>query len=325
MNEPLEGMPVQVERGPRVFLNTTASLNAIAEKLATVASRCPAPTRRPWGDDIGAAIRGELLLATLCHAMNEDRLLSRLQSQPDLIRVEILVSLSSGALADWLGLDPCGEGKRSPLALANLVAEQFREIDEHGLARLERLCTPTASEDDVNAAVNWLTSLPAFREDPLQKKVALVLQRLHLTGYAESEGIAHHIPLAIDKHLVRLALRLGLVAVSDRTLAQKVAERGVLSAGEDEELRRNVRDALQLLCGGIRLSIPWLNYVLWQFSRSCCTRSGPLCVLSQRELLGVASALSGGSVGCPFQSGCWAHEYNSVLSTLDPVMRGARY
>jgi hypothetical protein len=281
-----------------------------------------------WGPKPYDALIMELLISTLSHALNEDLLVARLRrlqvTEPAALSPSRLADIEATEVARWFGLNETLRSKRSPQKLADLIRMNFRHIrgdgDQHA-----RQIFDSDSIGSLGDIWEWLAHFPVFKEDPLQKKSALILQRLYLQGYLPSDKYAK-LPFAVDRHIVRLFLRLGWISVHTPTLRQKVSQRRILSAEEDTALRTNARLVMSDLAQRSGLSHAELNYALWQFARSYCARHDPGCMSSQPTLAGRRADLApeDNSV-CRMANWCSSFRSGTVLDTLDPVHRGNLY
>ncbi|MCE4611410.1 MAG: hypothetical protein F7B17_05510 [Desulfurococcales archaeon] len=150
-------------------------------------------------------------------------------------------------------------------------------------------------------------------QDPVEKKAFLLakfLERRGVVRFLDSEN--KEVP--VDNHLVRIALRLGIVSV-DRGLMERIRSRAELDWREDVILRLAVREAYKIVAeaGGIDPFI--LDDFLWMFGRKCCTRENPVCRAECRE---GCAAIGGCDGGCILSGVCKA--YSSPIYMLPEHM-----
>jgi hypothetical protein len=297
--------------------------DAEIEAINHIVKLCPAPQARPWGSDATKAITVELLVSTLSHAINEDYLVARLKRldaiQPRLLTIESLATITDRQISQWFSLNESQPSKDNPGRLAGLVRANFSHI------RDDKLGIESAFSDSTETAFAWLSGFPVFAKDPLQKKSALILQRLYLQGYLPTDRYAD-LPFAIDRHIVRLFLRIGWIFPHSPLLRRKVSLRQVLSAEEDAALRESALEVMIEIARRSHISNARLNYTLWQFARTYCARRDPGCLSDQPVLLGLRAELTPiDGTACWMAKWCASFGANSVLQTFDPIHRGDLY
>jgi hypothetical protein len=299
------------------------------EAILHIAKICPPVHARMWGDGLRDALIMELLVSTLSHALNEDLLVARLRrlraAEPWVLSTDRLAEIDGGEVARWFGLNENQRSKDNPRRLAGLIRANLSHFRDEGDRLVGQLFDPDTSIS-VDDAAKWLACFPIFGRDPLQKKSSLILQRLYLQGYLPRERYAK-LPFAIDRHIVRLFLRMGWITARTPALARKVAHRQIMSSEEDEALRVGARAVMVDLAERSGLSHAEINYVLWQFARSYCARHDPGCLSPQPMLLGRRAELTPQSHrdACLLAQWCTAFHRGTVLSTFDPVHRGDLY
>jgi len=298
------------------------------DAIQRIVKICPLPARKPWGPKAAEALIMELMISTLSHALNEDFIVARLRrlqsAEPAMLDPARLANIDQSVLARWFELYDSTQTKRNPQRLAGLIRANF----EHFCADDSSFADDLFSADSgspVSKAREWLAAFPVFEKDPLQKKSALILQRLYLEDYLPRDRYAT-LPFAVDRHIVRLFLRLRWITVHTGALKSKVAKRLVLSAEEDTALRLKARMVMSDLAERSDIPHPQLNYVLWQFARSYCARRDPACVSVQPTLVGArADFTPDGMSPCLLSDWCWSLHAKSVLDTVDPAHRGDLY
>ena len=105
--------------------------------------------------------------------------------------------------------------------------------------------------------------------DPIRKKSFLLLMMLSAAGIWVLEDIeALRVP--VDYHVMRVALRSGIVRVTDPRLARMLKEREPASEETDVLVRTRVEGACDLLVKASGKSVFEVDMVLWHVGRSCC-------------------------------------------------------
>ena len=124
-----------------------------------------------------------------------------------------------------------------------------------------------------------LRRLSAFRaySDPVEKKSFLFLM------FAAKSGIWALVDLdalkvAIDYHIMRIALRSGMVEVREPNLAEALRARKEVNAETDNRIREAVREACDLLIRHSGHTVFDVDNILWMMGRNCCFYDhDPIC------------------------------------------------
>jgi len=113
--------------------------------------------------------------------------------------------------------------------------------------------------------------------DPVRKKSFLLLMFLDEAGVWKVRD-PEKLSLAIDYHLMRIALRSGAIRILDPILAAKLKERNPVTESEDEVIREAARAAYRLMARQPGLSVFSLDSLLWNIGRTCCFyEHDPIC------------------------------------------------
>ncbi len=140
--------------------------------------------------------------------------------------------------------------------------------------------------------------------DPVEKKSHLLAKFLERRGLLKIRDSWHkHVP--VDNHVVRLAVRIGLVRPLEglQTLFDKLSQ-GSVDDETDVYIRMVVRRAWDLVAREANLDPYVLDDILWLGGRSCCARDRLVCIhgcTSTCEKLGFCR-----EGGCIFTSICRA-------------------
>ena len=160
-------------------------------------------------------------------------------------RVAILRDLASGLLRDYAG---------SSLVLLAACRQRLHAPDGSGL--LDRL----AYFEGYN--------------DPHFKKAFVLLKILAGLGVWRAQDV-EHLFIPVDYHLIRMALRTGLVTVTDPALADQLHIRAPASQADDWEIREVVKRAYKALEEGSGIDVFTLDEIFWTIGRSCCHYARP--------------------------------------------------
>ncbi len=113
--------------------------------------------------------------------------------------------------------------------------------------------------------------------DPVEKKSFLLVMFCVRSGAWQVRDL-DALKVAIDYHIMRVALRSGMVSVRDATLAERLRGRSPVTAEEDNVVRSAVRDACDLLVRESHKSVFDVDNILWMIGRNCCFYDhDPIC------------------------------------------------
>ena len=113
--------------------------------------------------------------------------------------------------------------------------------------------------------------------DPVEKKSFLFIMFASRCGAWKIEDL-DNLRVAIDYHIMRIALRSGMVHVEDPELERRLRTREVVTAGEDNAIRQAVREACGFLVQRSGQSVFDVDNILWSMGRNCCFYDyDPIC------------------------------------------------
>jgi hypothetical protein len=110
--------------------------------------------------------------------------------------------------------------------------------------------------------------------DPHHKKAFVLLKILDRLGLFNPED-RENLYIPVDYHLIRMALRTGLVDVTDEGLAHQLSSRQEASQQDDDEIRQVVKLAYKILESESQIDVFVLDEIFWTIGRSCCHYSRP--------------------------------------------------
>lgn len=121
-----------------------------------------------------------------------------------------------------------------------------------------------------------LNRLAAFQgyDDPHLKKAFVflkVLDRLDLWHARDTQ----HLFIPVDYHLIRMALRTGMVSVTNPQLADQLHNQSPASELDDWEIREVVKRAYKALEEHSGIDVFVLDELFWTIGRSCCHYARP--------------------------------------------------
>ncbi len=224
-------------------------------------------------------------------------------TDPEFFSPEHLSKVTTDEVAEWLSIT--FNNKKIIIWDPDVRAELLRDI---GIKLLKfydgKVC------HIIDRARNKLKGMPGYGlidllkvfkaySDPVEKKAYLYAKFISRRGLFTYED-PYNAEVPVDNHLVRVALRLGIVKPS-KQLLQKILKGEEFSWDEDVELRFAVRKAYKYIARITNIDPLILDDFLWLFGRHCCTKTGPTCV---DGCSGKCEALDYCSGGCPFENIC---------------------
>lgn len=146
-----------------------------------------------------------------------------------------------------------------------------------------------------------LQRLAAFDaySDPVEKKSFLFIMFAFRCGAWQIEDL-ENLEVAIDYHIMRVALRSGMVRVVEPELEQTLKKRLPVSAEQDNRVREAVRQACALLVRHSRHSVFEVDNILWMMGRNCCFYDyEPICGANSCRRQNQCTLIRGIEYACP--------------------------
>lgn len=113
--------------------------------------------------------------------------------------------------------------------------------------------------------------------DPMQKKSMLLVGMLHEIGVWPLRD-PQNLKVAMDYHAMRVALRSGIVEVTDPVLADDLRAQRPASAEANQAVRSAVSTACDIVVAESGLSVFAFDKLIWHLGRSCCFyEHDPIC------------------------------------------------
>jgi len=156
-----------------------------------------------------------------------------------------------------------------------------RDMLELGLSPLDLVNAANESDNPFETFVEFCDRLGGYKEDPLRKKTSLLLVILknrpeRFLRVADQELI----PI-VDYHIQRSFLRTGMVKICDAALGRKLEQRRFVLQDEEEELRRTVYGAVELLSSLSGKDIAAIDWFFFSFRKLCHEMKEPECSICQ--------------------------------------------
>ena len=135
--------------------------------------------------------------------------------------------------------------------------------------------------------------------DPVQKKSFLFLMFAAKSGVWELTDL-DSLKVAIDYHIMRIALRSGMVQVLDPELAETLRTRREVNAETDNQIRETIREACDLLIEHSGHTVFDVDNILWMMGRNCCFYDhAPICGDNPCTKMDKCSFVRGIEYACP--------------------------
>jgi len=224
-----------------------------------------------------------------------------LAADPEAFSAERLAAISGDALRAILA--DAGDPASSTLDRIDERVAQLHDaarlmLDRYGgdvMALYEAAGRRVEGEGGILAR---LAECNAYR-DPVRKKAFLLTMFLVESGVWEVRDL-ENLRVAIDYHIMRIALRSGIVRVEDADLAARLRDRGPVSEEEDNAIREAVREACHRIVGASRQTVFAVDNILWSMGRNCCFYDyDPICGPNACTRRDVCTFVTGIDYDCP--------------------------
>lgn len=274
-----------------------------------------------WNLDI--AIACEIVCAAICHQINWDFLRKAVYdatlNNKEWLKPTNLVKISTDFVDNmFVGYSKIERVRANERALLlrkiGELAVTFNGFSNLFLDKLDNIFP--ASQIRAN-----LLSCSVFKDDPGEKKLQLLLQKL--SNYDSlSELNSLYMP-AIDYHLIRSFLRRGLIVSKN-----KIAKDFITLSNVDR--KENTVSALREWCALLvcrissytGLNVGIVNQIEWHIGRSVCIENVPDCYLENSDSEWLHPQFN----KCPFYNTCFAVKYDGeLLKIKEPRYTGTSY
>lgn len=252
--------------------------------------------------------------------------LQRFNQTPSSFHPLKMAKISTKEIKDWLSVDqPRSVTIRKPAQRAALLRFSgkllARKYKNSVLTLLEAARSHVASKSHATGPglLDLLSEFKAYK-DPVNKKSLLLIKFLLRRNLWNAVDL-DRIQIPVDNHLSRLALRLGLVRISE-TLTNLIERRIPFSAEMDTKLRERIRAAYSIVGTYAKRSVLELDDFFWHFGRQCCTFNTPVCTLGCTSKCYVAQNLLAISCQgkCPLRSVCLAYNEDKQRALVEPKL-----
>jgi hypothetical protein len=201
-----------------------------------------------------------------------------LESDPGFFHIDRQANLSKEELASVLE-DDHGICPMPALDLHLSEARAYgQDMLQLGVTPSDILRRTKESKKPLDEFLRFLWQVGGYKDDPLQKKSALLAYILvnRPEGFLQpAPGEA--LPPCIDYHLMRSALRTGIVNVIDPTLRLQLVDRRLMGKDDEYAIRSSVYEAIRMLAEVSGMGMVSVDQIFFQMRRGCPEMSEPEC------------------------------------------------
>lgn len=145
-----------------------------------------------------------------------------------------------------------------------------------------------------------LLAIPAYT-DPLNKKAQLLVGQLDAAGIWPLED-PQNLKVCMDYHAMRVALRTGIVEVTDPGLLIALKQKARVSDELNHAVRRAVSDACDRVIAHSGVSVFEFDKWIWHLGRSCCFYDHePICGPRTCHKMDICTYIKAVDYACPGQ------------------------
>ncbi|MCE4603766.1 MAG: hypothetical protein F7B20_02230 [Aeropyrum sp.] len=233
---------------------------------------------------------------------------AKLSSDPDFFTAERLSKLTADDVKDWLS---AGASRPPDIEVrARLLRDLGEKLLRNYGGSAWSLIVESRGRLRYGVGEGFVDRLKIFTayQDPVEKKAFLLakfLERRGVVRFSDPENKE----LPIDNHLARLAVRTGIVGVSE-DLLERIRRGLEFEPIDDVLLRLAARRAWKVVSQSSGLDPFVLDDFLWMFGRKCCTRDHPTCRAGCSSGCGSLGWCDG---GCPLSNVCPASRDNRLM------------
>ncbi len=211
---------------------------------------------------------------------------------------------------------------------AKLLRETATALMQKYDGSLEKLlaeCGGYLRRDDGKGLLDVLASLAGYRDPHLKKAFVLlkIWQRLGLWEAKDKQNLF----IPVDYHLLRVALRTGIVQVSDGALLQCLRQKMPVTDDEEDEIRSAVKWAYKRVEELSGIDVFVLDEIFWTIGRSCCHYARPArCEQCDFTQCSVSSSFHYDCPGrCPLSEVCAGSQDLSYRALFEPMVKTIYY
>ena len=226
----------------------------------------------------------EMICSAICHQMNWDFLrsavLKKTLSEPnwiDAINLSTIQAEEVEALFD--GYDKPERIRAEERA--NLLKVLGTTFVDFSRGFKEIFFMEDRSPQVSFAILSKLSLCSVFTNDPVEKKVQLLLQKL--STYKGFEDVGNICKPTIDYHIIRSFLRRGFLVPKTKYAREFVTTDAIRTEQTVGAIRKHCTEIINLLSKITGQSIATVNNIEWWLGRSVCIENCPICDLETKE------------------------------------------
>jgi hypothetical protein len=228
------------------------------------------------------------------------------KENPSFFEPENLAKATPRIVIEWLGLRRGGRtlAPPDPEVRASLLRDLGEKLVRYYGGDAYSLVVESRGYLRRGVGEGFIDLVKVFKayQDPVEKKAFLLAKFLERRGVLEVRD-HYNKEVPVDNHLVRIAIRTGIISVDSGTL-ERIALGDEFSDEEDYLIRYAARMAYKEVAKRAGIDPFILDDYLWAFGRQCCTQETPAC---RHGCSGKCERLAGCFNGrCVFQDWCRA-------------------
>lgn len=224
--------------------------------------------------------------------------------------------------------DPSHPATPRGVERARLLRETAQALLQRYDGSLERLLSTSEGflrRESGLGVLDVFMTLPGYY-DPHLKKAFVLLKIWRRLGLWEARD-KHNLFIPVDYHLLRVALRSGIVQVQDAAWQQRLRERAVATPAEEEEIRSTVKQAYKRVEQLSGIDVFTLDEIFWTLGRSCCHHDRPArCDTCDRAHCSFTQSFVYTCPGhCPLSGTCIGSGDAAYRALFEPMLETVYY
>ncbi len=211
---------------------------------------------------------------------------------------------------------------------ARLLRETAQALLQRYGGSLERLVHDSKGllrRDDGRGLLDVLGDMPGY-SDPHLKKAFVLLKIWQRLGLWEARD-RHNLFIPVDYHLLRVALRSGMVQVEDAEWRQRLRDKAEATVSEEEHIRAAAKQAYKRVEQLSGIDVFTLDEIIWTLGRSCCHHDRqPRCDACDRTCCSVMQSFVYACPGrCPLTGACRGSGDTAYRALFEPALETTYY
>jgi hypothetical protein len=248
------------------------------------------------------------------------------RENPAFFEPKQMARITTKHVKEWLTVtQPVQVTIRNPSQRAELLRDcgrKLKDLYDGSVLNLLNQAENKLLGSPSSTSLGLLDHLARFKayEDPARKKSFLLLKfllRRRLWVLDDPENLR----IPVDNHLVRIALRTGIVEVSS-SFEELLRGRRQLTVEMDVTLRQVIADAFAEVASYAKYPVLELDDFLWHFGRLCCKAISPICNTgcSTKCLVAIDLLPVSCDFQCPLRKACTAYSKPSYRELQEPKL-----